>query len=110
MVTTKRRRQVYTQEQRSDYLARFERSGMSQMTFCRRAKIHPATFSLWRRTARSGTAGGGGVPAFAEVQVSPPCPTSAVTLHLPGGAKLEVASGTDVMWQGLGLLLKHWHS
>lgn len=32
--------------------------------------------------------------------------TGAVTLHLPGGARLEVAAGTEAAWRGLGLLLK----
>jgi hypothetical protein len=50
------------------------------------------------------------MPGFAEVRLSGPAATSAVTLHLPSGAKLEVATGSDAMWHGLGLLLKSLHS
>lgn len=104
-MATSRRRRVYTQQQRAEYLAQFERSGLTQSAFCRRAKIHLSTFSLWRRTPDRGTG-----PAFAEVSLSAPEPGCTATLHLPGGAKLEVAAGTEATWLGLGLLLKRLHA
>jgi hypothetical protein len=88
-----------------EHLERFERSGLSQAEFCRRARIHAATFSLWRRTAKSTPA-----PAFAEVQLGPVPSTGAAMLHLPSGAKLEVPVGSDATWIGLGLLLKSLQS
>lgn len=101
MVSTSGQRRVSTRQQRLAYLARFERSGLSATEFCRRAKIHQATFSQWRHKAQTE-----GEPGFAEVQVSAASPTCPMTLHLPSGAKLEVAVATDAMWLGLGLLLK----
>ena len=86
-------------------MAQFERSGLSQSAFCRQAKIHPSTFSLWRRRPDPATG-----PAFAEVRLSAPGPDCTATLHLPGGAKLEVVAGTDATWLGLGLLLKRLSS
>lgn len=86
-------------------MAQFERSGLSQSAFCQQAKIQVSTFSHWRR--KSTPAMG---PAFAEVRLSAPGPGCTATLHLPGGAKLEVAAGTEATWLGLGLLLKRLHS
>ena len=96
-----RGRRVYTQQQRLDYLARFERSGHSQAEFCRRANLSLSTFALWRRAAAAGAA-----PTFAEVHLSETHPACAVTLLPPNGVKLEVTAATEAMWQGLGLLLK----
>jgi len=84
-----------------EHLERFERSGLSQVEFCRRAKLHVATFSLWRRTAKPTRA-----PAFAEVQLGAALSSGTATLHLPSGAKLEVTIGTEAAWRGLGLLLQ----
>ena len=108
-MTSSKRRRAFTARQRQDYLAEFERSGLSAATFCRREKLHPATFSLWRRTTKPAAAG------FAEVQVSAPTPTMAASggaavLLLPQGARLEVALGNDAAWHGLGLLLKSLQS
>ena len=107
---TSRLRRRYTDEQRSACLSRFERSGLTQAEFCGRAKIPLSTFSLWRRSSRAVRKPGSVTPAFAEVRLTAPVATSVVTLHLPSGAKLEVATGTDAMWHGLGLLLKSLHS
>ena len=107
MVTFPRRRRVFNQQQRLDYLARFERSGLSQVEFCRRAKLGVSTFSFWRQTHGAATSAATRSPAFAEVQLRPASPACTVTLHLPNGTKLEVAAGTDAVWRGLGLLLEH---
>lgn len=80
---------------------RFERSGVSAREFCRQAKIHLGTFYQWQRKARAGNE-----PAFAEVQVSAASASCALTLHLPGGAKLEMTAVTEATWLGLGVLLK----
>ena len=95
-------RRVCTAEERRDYVERFRRSGLSQAEFCRQVKLHPMTFSLWRRQAE------GLAPAFAEVQVSGPSPgvsAGAAVLHLPGGARLEVALGGEAGWRGLGVFV-----
>ncbi len=101
MATILRGRRAYTEQQRAEYVARFERSGLTQAEFCRRVKLQQSTFSVWRRAAGAATK-----PGFAEVRLVPPGSTCPVTLHLPGGTKLEVSAGTEATWQGLGLLLK----
>ena len=103
---TSRARRRYTDEQRSAALARFDRGDLSQAEFCRRAGIRVSTFSLWRRSGGAARQVRPRMPGFAEVRLSAPAATSAVTLHLPSGARLEVATGSDAMWHGLGLLLR----
>jgi transposase-like protein len=110
MTMTSRARRRYTDEQRLGFLARFQRSDLSQAEFCRRARIRVSTFSLWRRSGGAAHRERPRVPGFAEVRLSAPAAASTVTLHLPSGAKLEVAAGSDAMWHGLGLLLKSLHS
>jgi len=101
------KRSRYTAQQRQEYVERFGRSGLSQAEFCRRAKLHPMTFSLWRRQRAAA--------GFAEVQVSAPVVATdalasalggAAVLHLGHGAKLEVALDGEAAWAGLGLMLK----
>lgn len=101
MVTTSRVRRVYNRQQRAEYLAQFERSGLSATEFCRQARIHLSTFSQWRHQTRVEAQ-----PAFAEVRLSSAGPACPVTLHLPGGAKVEVSAPTEATWLGLGALLK----
>ena len=104
-----RRKRRYTPQQRQDYLERFERSGLKQAEFCRRTKLQPMTFSVWRRQRQAASA------AFAEVQVSapvsivadrPPGPGGAAVMYLLNGVRLELALGSESAWTGLGAMLK----
>lgn len=103
-------RRVYTSQEKAEHLALFEQSGMTQGDFCREMGISGSTFSLWRRRPREEAGSAESTPQFAEVQLSAPTTgattAATVTVHLPGGAKIEVNAATDVVWQGLGLLLK----
>ena len=101
-----RTRRRYTPKARSAYLAGFERSGLTQRQFCRRARIHISTFLRWRRTGRTSLVEA--KPAFAEVRLVGPRADlgSLVTLRLAKGATLEVSAGTETTWHGLGLMLK----
>jgi hypothetical protein len=83
---------------------RFEQSGLTAREFCRQAKIRLRTFYLWRR--KPGAGAERPEPGFAEVQLSAGSASCPVTLHLPGGAKLEVTAATEATWLGLGVLLK----
>jgi len=109
MATIKKKR--FTPQQRQEYVEQFGRSGLSQAEFCRRAKLHPMTFSLWRRKPKAPAA------VFAQVEISAPvhtaetgrhasAPSGAAILHLLGGARLEVALEGETAWAGLGILLK----
>src|SRR5688572_5309628 len=85
-----RTRRVYTAQEKAEYLALFEQSGLSAAEFSKEMAISEATFSLWWRRAREGTGQPESGPQFAEVQLSaaPPSahPTMAV-VHLPGGRR-----------------------
>jgi hypothetical protein len=103
------RKKRYTLQQREQFVEEFRRSGLAQAEFCRRVRLHPVTFSRWRREAMAS------VPVFAEVQVSALAPGDGVAkpalggaavLHLVGGARLEVALGAESAWTGLGRMLK----
>lgn len=115
MATIRRKR--YTRRQRQKYVEQFGRSGLSQAEYCRRAKLHPMTFSQWRRKLQAP------VPVFAQVELSetipeagtgclpatpgfPPGFSGAAILHLSGGAKLELALEGETAWAGLGVMLK----
>lgn len=111
MDTTRRKNSQFTPQQRREYVERFWRSGLKQAEFCRRANLHPMTFSRWRRKLKPlATAA-----VFAEVQVSTSAPVSpntpsvaagAAVLHLRDGARLELALSGEAAWTGLGLMLK----
>ena len=68
-------------EERDGYLARFEKSGVSAVAFCREHGLCKQTFYNWRQKARrkAGTTTGP-IPRFAEVSVAP-LGTGAATIH-----------------------------
>lgn len=105
MGTTSKVRRVYSRPQRLEYLAQFDRSGLSATDFCQQAGIHLSTFSQWRRKSRPQAE-----PGFAEVRLSAGSASCPLTLHLPSGAKVEVSAPTEASWRGLGLLLKSLQS
>lgn len=87
---------------------------MKQAEFCRRAKLHPMTFSLWRRKAPPP---GPATTGFAEVEVSASepvagdsAPAGAAVLYLRGDVKLEVPLTHAAAWTGLGLMLRAYHA
>lgn len=89
-------------------MALFAESGLSQVEFSRKLGLSASSLSLWwRRAQEARQHAARGVPSgpgFAEVRVTAPMPGPTVMIHLPGGAKLEAAVGTDPAW--LGQLLK----
>lgn len=107
--TTKTRtRTCWTEQDKTECLALFAQSGLTAAEFCRQLGISAATFSLWRRHARSGEAASGeSTPHFAQVCLSDPAPGArtpepsampAVVIHVRGAARLEAAVGTDPTW------------
>ena len=99
-----RHRRRWTAEKKAEYLALFSESGLSQVEFSRKMGLCGSSLSLWCRQAQEGKEHGVlGVPSetgFAEVRVSEPMPGPTVMIHLPGGAILEAAVGTDPAWMG----------
>lgn len=93
---TPRRR--WTPTERAEWLELYRASGQTVAAFCRANEIAYASLSLWLRQsepARSSDAG-----ELVEVPMAALCgnSASAVKVHLPGGAGLEVAPGTDPVW------------
>lgn len=80
-----------TQEQRRLILAEFDHSGMSAAQFARRTGLKYSTFALWvarhRRTKRPARK----APLrLLEAVLTTSTPATALTVLLPGGARLEV--------------------
>jgi hypothetical protein len=69
---------------------------MSGLAFSRKMGLPYSSFCLWRRQLPSSPQG----PrrGFAEVRVAIPTLPSIATVHLPRGARLEIAVGTDPAW------------
>jgi transposase-like protein len=107
--TTKTRtRTCWTEQDKTECLALFAQSGLTAAEFCRQLGISAATFSLWRRTARSGEAASvERMSHFAQVcltELEPgtstpePITMPALVIQLRGGTRLEAAVGTDPIW------------
>ncbi len=101
-------RRQWSLEEKTEHLALFAESGLTQAEYCEEMGLSPATFSLWYRQSRAA----GVAPAeaaseqtFAEVLVTEPSAGTAtpltaspVVIHLSGGTRIEVAVGTDPSW------------
>jgi transposase-like protein len=97
--TTKRTRRIrWTAAERAEWLELYWASGESVAQFCRANEIAYATLSLWLRQSEPAPASD--VGELVEVAMATPSGTaeSAVSVHLSGGARLEIAPGTDPMW------------
>lgn len=84
------------------WLARYERSGLSQKAFCARHGLALSTLTYWRRRERARAA----EHSTSFVEVSQPAvaavPSSmadtGVLIELPGGVRLELSRDTDPKW------------
>ena len=84
------------------WLARYERSGLSQQAFCVRHGLALSTLTYWRRRERHRAAGQSAsfveLPPGAMVAVPSPMADTGVLIELPGGVRLEVSQATDPKW------------
>lgn len=96
----RRTRRRWTAQQRVHWVALFEKSGQSMLSFCRDHDLRAATLSLWRAQRRKW----GEDSALVEIPVAAPSAPSmhatVVTMQLASGARLEIAAGTDPAWLG----------
>ena len=95
-------------EQREIALDEFERSGLPATKFAAHIGVKYSTFVVWvqkRRKTRSEDPGGSGqAPAIARlagwveasVEAAADGRTRSLVVHLPGGARVEVADGAQV--------------
>lgn len=98
----------WTVEKARQLLTAWERSGLTMAAFCRKRGIRTRRLYWWRSRLEAwsqeptgqpstvATAGHQLVEAVVVPSVSSTLPTSAVTLHLRGGDKIEVLSPEDV--------------
>jgi len=80
-------------EQRRLILAELERSGLSAAQFAKRTGLKYSTLAAWVQRERRGKTLHQGRPVRLLEAVVDPAPggtSSALILHLPGGARLEV--------------------
>ena len=91
-VTVDTRGRVRTsREQRRVILAEFERSGLSAAEFARRTGLKYSTFALWVQHRRRRKRPARRSPLrLLEAVLSPATPATALTVLLPGGARLEL--------------------
>jgi transposase-like protein len=86
-----------TKEQRRIVLAEFERSGMSAAQFAQRAGVKYSTFAAWvQRYGRTKRPGLKSPVRLLEAVVTPTALTSALQVHLPGGARLDIREASQV--------------
>jgi transposase-like protein len=86
------------QDRREAMLDEFERSGATARSFAKLCGVNYQTFATWAQQRRKGRAAAGRlqVPRLVEAVVEAPANTAeqrrcrAVTVHLPGGARMEV--------------------
>lgn len=100
-MTTTRRRQQFTAEDRQRWTEQYERSGLSVRDFCRDHPLCQSSLSRWVRQRRTATHKPSEARSLVEVRVTPvPVMGSAasVTVRLPGGVTMEVPGGTEVTW------------
>ena len=94
-----RRGRVWTPaHKRAEILAEFARSGMPACKFAAHVGVKYSTFANWvqkqRRDARGLAAAGARALSWVEA-VRAPASAGALNVHLPGGARLEVADAAQ---------------
>ena len=86
-----------SREQRRVILAEFERSGMSAAQFVRRTGLKYSTFAYWVQHYRRPKRPARKAPLrLLEAVLSPATPATALTVLLPGGARLEIRESGQV--------------
>jgi hypothetical protein len=81
------------------WLARYERSGLSQKAFCARHGLALSTLTYWLRRDRNRTAEQSAsfleVPQSAVAAVPSPMALAGVLIELPSGVRFELSQATD---------------
>jgi transposase-like protein len=93
-----RTRVNWTAAERTEWLALFEKSGQTAAEFCRDNDLSPATLSFWRQQVGSESNAESGLVEVPMPSLNLSGSRAAVTLHLSGGARLEIVAGTDPAW------------
>ena len=100
----RRRRRCISPNRRLEFLAAFERSGMSAAAFARQQGIGYTTFCGWRhRQSKAPPA-----PAFVEVEVAAPAAAVELWIELGAHARLRLTSAAQV--ELAARFLHHFHT
>lgn len=86
-----------TREQRRVILAGFERSGMSAAEFARQTGLKYSTFAVWVQRCRRTKRPARKPPVrLLEAVLTSATTASALTVRLPGGARLEIGEASQI--------------
>ena len=84
------------------WLARYERSGLSQKAFCARHGLALSTLTYWRRRERNRAAEQSAsfveVPQSAVSAVPSSMALAGILIELPSGVRFELSRATDAKW------------
>jgi hypothetical protein len=101
--TDRRGRVRVPQERQEALLDEFERSGLSGAKFAALCGVKYSSFAGWvqRRKSRraagvTATAGNGAAVQWLEAVVGGSAPGGALTLHLPGGVRMDITHRTQL--------------
>jgi len=89
-------------ERQEALLDEYERSGLSGAKFAAFCGVKYPSFAGWvqrrkkKRVEGAATAGNGGAVQWLEAVVGGNAPVAALTLHLPGGARMEITHRTQL--------------
>ena len=96
----------YTQQYKQEVLAAFESSSLSAPVFADQCGIKYSTFAAWlARRKRADRDYASGMPTFLIAQVPSASGTTALEIHLPGGAVARASDADQVSL--LAELLRH---
>ena len=98
LMSKRARRVRWTPAERTEWLELYRASGQTVAAFCRANEIAYASLSLWLRQSAPVRARDAGELVEVPMPGLPSISGTAVKVHLPGGAGLEVAPGTDPLW------------
>ena len=98
LMSRRTRRVRWTPSERAEWLELYRASGQTVAAFCRANEIAYASVSLWLSQSEPAPASDAG--ELVEVPMATLCSatTTTVKVHLPSGAGLEIAPGTDPSW------------
>ena len=98
LMSKRTRRMRWTPAERAEWLKLYRASGQTVAAFCRANEIAYASLSLWLRRSEPALARDAGELVEVPMPGRRSASAEAVKVHLPGGASLEVAPGTDPLW------------
>ncbi len=93
-----RTRVMWSAAERAEWRSLFEQSGQTAAEFCRHNDLSPATLSFWLRQQQEPAVSEESALVEIPQQILASVGGTAVTAHLPGGVRLQIAAGTDPAW------------